>query len=501
MDEIDFDDVKPRIREAVKEFIESVAEDVVSEGYRIPEKDILLRDESTPEVHQIVVPRELITLYSNRQDEFFRDVAEWLIDSGNAFPKDDSIDDEEIPTSVLGDKADLPSERESETFHHENVVFNFAGDVLNYIGDVEFDEKAFDVAFKNEFRPNYETGLRSYEIVIPLVNFTGPRGFDSDENIPLNSDIEIHHRGTYHRVDSVSLSTLDEETADALRTFEYNYRHRNPSDLINSGQWAIYAEVSSSTYNTAIPHKMMDAPGEQLGKRIVTALRLFGPKKGSVGFDRAFELSFGWQTYRLGIPEVLDLDEGGREPSLSRESYSLTEDDQAEFQNLWSQLCSEIRLDPGYELSTSLRRFNEMYVKPYPGDRLLDCMIACEGLLLRGPHPGTKKSRMSLRASLLLDEFAGIDRRETRELIKTAYEHRGKLVHEDEYLTDILNPGVDRDSKSFVHAEEYLTQLRELLANVILAYLRATSNNHPVSELNQELDNALRDAQFNLGES
>jgi hypothetical protein len=501
MNGVDLDEVKPRIREAVQEFIESIDEDVVSEGYRIPKKEILMSGESTPDVHQVAVPRELITLYSNHQDEFFRDVAEWLVDSGNTFPKDYTANDEEAPNTVLGDPDDLPSERESQVLHYENVVFNFAGDMLNYVGGVDFDEKAFNVAFESEFRPNYETGLRSYEIIIPLINFTGPRGFDSDENIPLDSGIEIHHRGTYHRVDSVSLSTLNEETADALRTFEHNYRHRNPSDLIHSGQWAIHAEVSSSTDNSAIPHEMMDAPGQQLGKRIVTALRLFGPKKGSVGFNRAFEVSSGWQTYRFGIPEVLDLDEGGREPSLSRESYSLTEEDQEEFQNLWTQLCSEIRLDPEYELSTSLRRFNEMYVKPYPGDRLLDCMIACEGLLLRGPHPGTKRSRMSLRASMLLDEFAEINRSETRKRIKTAYEQRGKLVHEDKYLADILNSGIDRDSECFVHPEEYLIELRELLSYVILAYLRATSNDYSVSDLNGDLDDAIQDAPFSLDDS
>ena len=495
MTELENAEIKERVREAVQNFINTVADDVVSEGYRIPKKDVVRDEEIKSKVDQVPVPRELITLYSSRQDEFFRDAADWLVSSGNRFPEPNY--EEGVPTAIIGNPDNLPSKRERRVAHHENVIFNFAGDVLNYVGDVEFDEEAFNVAFENEFLPNYRTDLRSYEIVVPLLNFTGPSGFDSDVDVLLEGGIEIHHGHTYHRVESISLSTLSKATASGLSTFEYNYRQRNPSDLIQPGQWAIHAEVKSST-DGSTDHQMTDTPGKQLGKRIVTALRLFRPTDGSVGFQRAFEISPGWQMYRLGIPAVLDIDEGRREPPLEREYYTLEDAEQEAFQELWSQLCGEIKLDPEYEMSTALRRFNEMYVKPYPGDRLLDCMIACEGLLLRGPHPGTKTSRMSLRASLLLDDFAGVERQETRNRIKTAYERRGKLVHQDEYLADILNPDADRDSESFVHPAEYLTELRELLANVVLAYLMTTNNGHTVSEVNESIDSTLRDAPFSL---
>ena len=492
----DVEEVRPRVRQAVQEFIKEVAEDIKSRGYITPTSEVIIKECPLPEPECVPTPRGLITLYSSRQDEFFGDIAEWLVLSGNGFPEPDRPDDD-VPTTVIGNPDKLSSDQEQRLFRHQNAVFNLAGDVLNYVGAIEFKQEAFEAAFEQEFLPRYETDLEGYKVVIPLLNVISPEEIDNSMELFLESGFEIHHRGTYHRVESLVLTRLDHATANALRTFEYNYRQSNQSELINPDQLALRAEIKSSV-NKELPREMTDAPGKQLGKRFVTALRLFAPTAGPVGFQRAFEITSGWKTYRFGLPEVIDTDEGGREPAFERDAYELPSSDWKQFQNLWSELAHQIRLDPRYELSTALRRFNEMYVKPYPGDRLLDCMIACEGLLLRGSHPGTKTSRMSLRASLLLDEFADLDRADTRDRIKTAYKRRGKLVHQDRYLTGILNPQGERDSSSFLHPEEYLTDLRALLADVILAYLETTRNGYSVSEVNEAIDTAVRDAPFNV---
>lgn len=502
MTDAELDEVKLRIREAVQEFINAVEDDLESEDFSIPKKNIFLTNDSSVNVKQVTVPGDLIRSYSNQQDEFFREVSTWLIDSGNSFPENKGVDYNEIPSSSFADTAESPSKRDLNIKRHSNILFNFAGDVMNYVGDIKFEKEAFNTSFEKEIVPNYnQNSLHSYRIVVPLINFDGPRENNSDISISLDSDVEIKRKDRYHRINSIRLSTLNCETVDALKTFEYNHRQRNPSELLYSGQWAIHAKVNSSTDLASFQHQRMGEPGEQLGKRIVTALRLFGPANGSVGFERSFEICSGWQKCRFGIPEVIDLDEGSREPPLKNDIFTLSEEDEEDFKNFWNDYGNEIQLNPDYELSTSLRRFNEMYVKPYPGDKLLDCIIACEGLLLFGPSPGTKKSRMSLRAGLLLEDMDGIDRQETRDQIKTAYEHRGKLVHENKYLTDILNADTDSDSQTFNHPEDYITQLRELLANVILAYIRAKSIGHSVSEVNNMLDNALREAPFNLSET
>lgn len=455
---------KETIKAAVKEFAQQMTEDFE----QVPKQEIIIGDGIAIETKEIPKPSEFLTYYSSEQDDLFRDVAITLLEEGE--------NGQEIS--------------EDNILNTTNNIFNFAGDVLDYSGGYCVNEEAFNAAYQDTFKSESPQGLREFELIIPFENLNL-----ADEPIQLSTDFQIwNDSSSHHRILELELAKLTEPEISGIMTYEaeHGYPRRSPQKVTKYG---LRGRIQSSIHPN--PN---DQPGVKVGRRIATALRLFDPSRGSVGSKDAYLAKSGWLDHREGIKTVVKKSESSREPPLSQDLYELFVGEDEGFQEFWSEYASEIRIDHNYDLATSIRRYNETYVKHYYEDQLIDCAVALESMLLFGDsNPGTRSSRMKLRGSILLDTVFNEDRDRTRTLIDDVYEFRGEIVHQNEYLANVLknNDRIDL-LDGCDHPQEVISEARTLLGKVLRAYLKLRSDGYSISKVNEMIDESIEDASFSI---
>lgn len=436
----------------------------------VPKQEIIIGDGLAVGSNKIPRPSEYLTFYSNKQDDWFRDTA----------------------IAILGIEEECA---EGEDFERRiqdltDKIFNFSGAVMDYSGSYSVKDEAFEKAYRDKFQLNSPDGLREFELIIPFENLVL-----NNESLSLSSDFKIwNNTKSYYEPLEVEFVELSEAELSGIMTYEgeHRYPRRAPQKI---SKYGLRRTIRASSHQN--PN---DRPGVEIGRRIATALRLFDPSRGSVGAKNAYFARPGWLDYWEDIRSIVKKQEPSREPPLSRDFFELSADDVSGFQKFWSQYSSEIRTDHNYDLSTVIRRYNETYVKHYFEDQLIDCAVALESMLLYGDgNPGTRLSRMKLRGSILLDNIFNKDRGRIRTLIDDIYEFRGDIVHQNEYLVDILEENERIDLlNNCTHPRQVISEARTLLGDVLRAYLSLRADGYSIAEVNELIDDSIQGTSLSI---
>jgi hypothetical protein len=131
-------------------------------------------------------------------------------------------------------------------------------------------------------------------------------------------------------------------------------------------------------------------------------------------------------------------------------------------------------------LRFAIRRFNSSYGKLRHEDRLLDCTIALESLLVSDDRDLSLQFR--LYGALILEPQR--KRATTYGFLKTLYGYRSKIVHEGRDIPGLLKASAD-SGVSFL--EETLQITRE----VIIAFLRCSGKGEPPAKVRRRIEGQL----------
>jgi len=214
-------------------------------------------------------------------------------------------------------------------------------------------------------------------------------------------------------------------------------------------------------------------------------------------FKSVYFTKKSWFEYRTNVPEITNSESYSRGNNIEVTDDSVEYRVDSEFCDFWENYCELIRFDPDWPLSGALRRYNEMHRKHYPEDKILDCLIACEGLLLRsgGVVKSSITSSLKLYASLLLDGRTHYSRKEIRDIFMELYRIRGKIVHENNTVNQIL---ADNDFEELPNnVEQTMGLAQEMLASVIRAYLHEKLvNERSVGKVNDLMQESINTAAY-----
>lgn len=178
------------------------------------------------------------------------------------------------------------------------------------------------------------------------------------------------------------------------------------------------------------PGKAIDVrEPQQRFDAVVTLLRLF--KGAPVGYRYSELRPLQWST---GI--------GGRLSGSPRhgplgflgEPYRLTREELQAVLKLWREYRGVLSEIPHDQVLIAISRFNDVYARVRPEDKLIDCVIALEALLLGGARTDLA-FRFALRGSMVFAETPA-DRGKVRAVLSNAYKERSALVHGGKARTD-----------------------------------------------------------------
>lgn len=436
-------------------------------------------------------------LFDNLYGDEFEEAAQRIYDQLPEPPDDDAYSESRRIESI------------------ERGLFEFVGVVLNYAGEMQFNEDAFAAAFDEQFEPRF-TDRECSRFLLCLKNTT----IEPDITIDLDTNIQgsPDYLGPYgidtlrirplDRLEEVGVATHEApstgviepiDTLDAARpnaALEIVLHRRRP-----------YREIAREIDDTEIsPWERTDFdvtpvdayPWQQLtdvidfiSTSVRRCLRLLCPL-GTVGFEKGYHVVPGWESYRgIATPVTFELE---FECPSSTTGTHITEDRAIEIPRFWS--THRRQLVPYHsKFQNPLTRFERMFSRESLEDQLVDCVVGCETTVLKGGSPGGNRYRLGVRTAVLLGEQNTQNWSSERvgEFFKTLYEYRNKVVHDDISLPD--EPTGDSlisvDDREFV-ASTFLIRARELYADLILEYLDLVASEHgSIQDINKCVDSGV----------
>jgi hypothetical protein len=261
-------------------------------------------------------------------------------------------------------------------------------------GSLKFNEKIFKESF--EKIKNFFTNDK-----LLFCTFTLLEGFRTDvDEIQLDTNLKISkissHKELWERFkSSVPLNTILSVKFEIEREYETD-KFKTPSDTPAQENKRIFDEV-------------------------ISALRLIKP--GTVGCNFILTETLDWN------PTGCRYISYGNFKHPYRGEYHLEKDEVPDFKEFFKKLENK----PDF-LDIPLRYFNYAYTRERTEDKLIDYMIAFEGLFIEG------EVELRYRLSLRVAAFLGKDRKEKGKIftrMKKAYDLRSKIVHGSGYSKNI----------------------------------------------------------------
>lgn len=482
------------LKEQIRSCVENFADTVREEQDFVPKLRIAAGDRGDRKEKIINEPSRIITFYSSRQQEFFNETAEWIRETGNGFDLKEPADPDDEDVFFLGEPEDHVSSDERILLSYVNALFNFAGTVMDYSGGYVVTDDGFNQAYEEHWLPKYETGLKTFEIIIPLHLFTIPR--DDEVVIELSPEFELREkRHNYYRVESLRICPITDSERRGVHTSSAGGGEGFSLNPIDACKFKIYAEIAARE-----PEATLYDPGEEIGKRLATALRLFNPDSdaGDLTIGTTFRREPSWLEFREGIPDFIVTGDANKDRTQRQEGYLLYPDSVEEFAEFWERHCKRIRLDRDGRFTRSIQRFNEIWSKRFFEDQLLDCLIGLEGLLLQGVGSGSSITfRLKLRGGQILNNRLPYDRDYIQKFLRDIYSLRGDIVHENEYLADVLDQSKQLKmlDEEFEHPKEVVAEARSFMGVSIVAYMDlAEETGMSIDKLGEKMDKAALDA-------
>lgn len=209
--------------------------------------------------------------------------------------------------------------------------------------------------------------------------------------------------------DDVSVQKATRSDLDRLRRYRQMFRY-DPLDEYPAIEYVIKRRVVG-------PNNEEQRFAHEAGTA-VTALRL--AQSGTVGVPAMFTEPLLPADILGGFQRLIEFETSGR---MLNNDATLTRSIAAKARHIAKQLNAHGASGP---LSLALRRYNLMYSRTLPEDRIIDLAIVCESALL----PNDKeelKLRMRVRAAQLCRPELAAKR--TSELIRRLYDVRSNIVH------------------------------------------------------------------------
>ncbi|WP_430506213.1 hypothetical protein [Haloparvum sp. PAK95] len=397
----------------------------------------------------------------------------------------------------------------------ERALFKFVGVVLNYAGEMKFNEDAFAAAFDEQFEPRFTD--REYsrfllclknttiepDITIDLdtsiqgsPDYLGPYGIDTLRIRPLDRLEEVgiatHEAPRTGVIEPID--TLDADRPNAAleivlhRRRPYREIARDIDDIeISPWERADFDVTPVDVY----PWKQLTDVIDFISTSVRRCLRLLCPL-GTVGFEKGYHVVPGWESYRgIATPVTFELE---FECPSSTTGTHITEDRAIEIPRFWSTHRRQLVPDHS-KFQNPLTRFERMFSRESLEDQLVDCVVGCETTVLKGGSPGGNRYRLGVRTAVLLGEQNTQNWSSERiaKFFKTLYEYRNKVVHDDTSLPDEPTGGdlISVGGKEFV-ASSFLIRARELYADLIMEYLDLVASEHgSIQDINKSVDSGV----------
>ncbi len=199
----------------------------------------------------------------------------------------------------------------------------------------------------------------------------------------------------------------------------------------------------------------------------LTALRLY--KGGAVAHQR---LVVDWASWTPFGTEILQWTIPTRSPLGS--SYHLSAEEASDFAPFWHwyKSASEIRRR---RIDTATRRFNTLYDRMRPDDRLVDLAIVIEALLLDGGVRQELSYRAALRGAFLLGTDPS-SRKAVFRRLRDAYSARSEIVHGDDPEAVLGRLGHPEGAGAFI--EELEDDLRAAIVATLRSLAYCTEQEH-----------------------
>jgi hypothetical protein len=264
---------------------------------------------------------------------------------------------------------------------------------------LEWNTEVFEALFDD-----FDTYLRAPEVRV--VNTMLLDGFDSElSDVPLEPDIQI-----------IRL------TSDMKRQLFEQYSEFGFVALTDLFDW---------THALQVEFDKPKRPGTTGGSDVrlapvIQALRLLKPG--------TFAPAHTWmRAARPTFERVGGLVSSGTRRAVMHGAYTLESDDVDELRELLARLRD---YSPEARFTLALRRFDRLYGRESPEDKLIDCWVAFEALFLWDVSGG----ELRFRAGLRIARFLGDDPTERLELnkrVKSSYDARSHVLHGGDPLPNI----------------------------------------------------------------
>ncbi|MFC4451201.1 HEPN domain-containing protein [Halorussus aquaticus] len=504
-----FDEARPLVKKGVKAVIDEIKTEtnIPTETFQQLSSGTLLPSTSS---EQVSVPGNLLKdndVFDNLYNGEFADAAEFIFENLQSPPEDETYSEGDRIESI------------------ERALFEFTGTVLNYEGEMQFDEATFEAAFNEQFEPRFTDRERT-QFLLCLKN----TNIGSDITIDLEPDLQgdPDFLGPY-TIETLRIRPLDKLEETGITTFEFPQSDiLDPASQLNAGQpnpaleivlrrqrpYRCIAEEIEGNEVTPwqspefdlrpadfYPWQKLTALIRYIATTVRRCVRLQCPRS-TVGFEKGYAVSPGWETYR-GIASRVTFEIEFECPTSTTNAL-IAENRELEINRIWENHRNQLRPDDT-EFHKPLSRFERMFSRDTQEDQLIDCVVGCETTLLTGGSPGGNQYRLGLRAASLLGESnsKGWSATKLAEFFRTMYELRSDVVHDDKELptSPSSEEFIEVNGEKF-SAQGFLTYARQLYSEVLLAYLQLVPSKYPsATEVTKKIDRFLLEQSSMVRES
>ncbi|MDJ0677183.1 MAG: HEPN domain-containing protein [Calothrix sp. MO_167.B42] len=335
-----------------------------------------------------------------------------------------------------------------------------------------------------------------------------------NSNLPLNQINyeklqEFHERYVYHhsktennllvvapivgiRADSYPLTINDELTIEKL-DIETKNRLLNVFTVPFEISYLEKAECCLKVKkNLKRGQALNNAKQDLMVRAFLTAARLY--KEGDAAIFRAYTFPVEPE-YFLGKPTGITSGKIFNDYYLPRDlwdnvqinnDYVLSSEDVDNLSKLYQQ-CKNVISGEGIfqALQIPLNRFHMTYTRESDDDKVIDLAIVIESTLLNGIKDELS-NRIGLRGATLLGNSA--DPFKVRDLLKTLYDVRSKLVHEGKTIN---NQASDGKIKNKYDVDDFIPELKGVVRMILVEYLKRMSGNVKIKAISDGLENEL----------
>lgn len=423
----------------------------------------------------VVQPSQLISeIPDSYAKDAFESVASQLVEATNY-----SL---EKSTHGSGDSA---NEEELLRKQFQNSLAEFAGEVMDYAGEVVFHEEVFEAAYDQQFFPE-RTDREVYDIIIPMPNvrlereielpdiptletvFEGPYGIEQLAVKPLTHQLDSGIR-TYHALSRGHTSFSDHPPEVVIHV---RLRRRRPykeiqSEIGSGSSPPIDPRDVSVFANDLASWYIHDLIVRELLNTLRRTLYLWN-QRVEPEFENGYLLAPNWLDYRESVSNIVDefyVENGQSQGTLTFSS------ERESFSDFWS-LYAGYLTDRRSFIKKPVNRLESMFDRESPEDAILDALIALEGLLLQETNGSSYTFRLKLRSRLLLENLSQHDwsPEKTGTIAAELYRLRGRLIHHDDRIEEAIETE-DLNQLSDLSGYEIMIRARTLLAHVVLAFL------------------------------